>query len=228
MPSPRVLRERLLLPTKAVAKPSPSTRHLARALDAPHRHLVLLADRRSRGLMAAHDRTHDPLEHRHAVGRGRVARGRSAARDGVRDGPVPAAGLEPGWNSPQADRDHGKDPLHPDARAAVREMARVLAPGGRIVLGELGRWSVWAAERRVRAWFGAETWRRARFWTRGELAALARDAGLRVGGVRGSVFFPPSGLAARAMAPLEPLMRRIHAPGAAFLALVADKTETPR
>ncbi len=34
--------------------------------------------------------------------------------------------------------------------AAVREMARVLAPGGRLVLGELARFSVWAAERRLR------------------------------------------------------------------------------
>lgn len=39
----------------------------------------------------------------------------------------------------------------PDAQVAVREMARVLKPGGRLVLGELGRYSVWAAERRVRA-----------------------------------------------------------------------------
>lgn len=38
----------------------------------------------------------------------------------------------------------------PDAQRAVREMARVLTPGGRVVLGELGRFSVWAAERRVR------------------------------------------------------------------------------
>lgn len=111
----------------------------------------------------------------------------------------------------------------PDARVVVREMARVLAPGGRVVLGELSRWSVWAVERRARAWFGAGTWRRARFWTRGELRALARDAGLRVVDVRGSVFFPPSSLAARAVSPLEPLLTRLHAPGAAFLALAADR-----
>jgi ubiquinone/menaquinone biosynthesis C-methylase UbiE len=38
----------------------------------------------------------------------------------------------------------------PDAQRAVGEMARVLVPGGRVVLGELGRYSVRAAERRVR------------------------------------------------------------------------------
>ena len=34
-----------------------------------------------------------------------------------------------------------------DASGAVRKMARVLRPGGRLVLGELGRWSLWAMVR---------------------------------------------------------------------------------
>ncbi|CAG0982007.1 hypothetical protein MYXO_01912 [Myxococcaceae bacterium] len=114
----------------------------------------------------------------------------------------------------------------PDAQRAVGEMARVLVPGGRVVLGELGRFSVWAAERRVRGWLGASTWRRAQFWSRSELAALARGAGLHAANVRGSVFFPPSGVAARLVAPVEPLLTRLHAPGAAFLALAADKPES--
>jgi len=41
-----------------------------------------------------------------------------------------------------------------DAASAVREIARVLRPGDRLVLGVLGRWSVWAMSRRLRAWFG--------------------------------------------------------------------------
>lgn len=113
----------------------------------------------------------------------------------------------------------------PDAQRAVGEMARVLVPGGRVVLGELGRFSVWAAERRVRGWLGASTWRHALFWSRSELAALAQGAGLHAATVRGSVFFPPSGVAARLVAPVEPLLTRLHAPGAAFLALAADKSE---
>ncbi len=42
-----------------------------------------------------------------------------------------------------------------DAATAAKEAVRVLRPGGRLVLGELGRWSAWAAFRRVRgvAWF---------------------------------------------------------------------------
>ena len=102
-------------------------------------------------------------------------------------------------------------------------MARVLKPRGRLILGELGRYSVWAAERRVRGWLGAATWRRAQFWSRTDLEALARKAGLRVIDVRGSVFFVPNGLAARLVAPFEPLLTRLRAPGAAFLALAADK-----
>ncbi|MFO7561442.1 MAG: class I SAM-dependent methyltransferase [Enhygromyxa sp.] len=113
--------------------------------------------------------------------------------------------------------------LVPDAELAVREMARVLAPGGRLLLGELGRFSVWAAKRRVQGWLGASTWRRARFWSRRELEALAGRAGLKVVDLRGSVFFAPSALAARVMAPADPLLTRVGAPGAAFLVLAADK-----
>ena len=113
----------------------------------------------------------------------------------------------------------------PDALMAVREMARVLVPGGRCVLGELGRFSVWGVERRVRGWLGSEPWRHARFWSHAELAQLARDAGLSVVVARGAVYFPPCGIAARAVAPFEPLLTRLGAPGAAFLALAADKPE---
>ena len=112
-----------------------------------------------------------------------------------------------------------------DAHVAVREMARVLVPGGRFVLGELGRFNVWAAERRVRSWFDASTWRQARFRSRQQLRELARSAGLQVVGVSGAVHFPPSALMAKLLAPMEPFLTRVQAPGAAFLALAAVKPE---
>jgi ubiquinone/menaquinone biosynthesis C-methylase UbiE len=111
----------------------------------------------------------------------------------------------------------------PDALPAVREMARVLVPRGRCVLGDLARFSIWAAERRLRGWCGAQPWRRAHFWSRRELVRLAQAAGLQLDCVRGAVFFPPIGAVARAVSPIDPLLTRLRAPGAAFLVLAADK-----
>jgi SAM-dependent methyltransferase len=104
---------------------------------------------------------------------------------------------------------------------AIAEMARVLRPGGRLVLGELGRWSAWAAWRRLRAWAGSQTWRAARFWSAGELRSLVRDAGLVPGAARGAAFHPPLGAAARVLEPVHPLLGRATRLGAAFVAITA-------
>lgn len=114
-----------------------------------------------------------------------------------------------------------------DPPVAVKEAARVIAPGGALVLGELARFSVWAARRRVRGWLGDRTWRDARFWSRRELARLAESAGLDVEALRGAVHFPPAPSAARLLAAAEPALSRWHAPGAAFLALRARKPVRP-
>jgi len=114
-----------------------------------------------------------------------------------------------------------------DADAAVREMARVLAPGGRLVVGELSRFSVWAAWRRVRGWLGSRTWRHATFRSGKELAQLLRSAGLEVERVAGAVYYPPFGLAASALAPIERVARVITTVGAAFVAASASKPARP-
>lgn len=112
-----------------------------------------------------------------------------------------------------------------DAPRTVREMARVLAPGGRLVLGELNRWSAWAAWRRVRAWLGSRTWRSARFRTPAHLCAAVQAAGLEVERVAGAAYYPPVGLWAGALARLDHLPQRVTSFGAAFVAVSARKPE---
>ncbi len=112
-----------------------------------------------------------------------------------------------------------------DEALAWQEMARVLRPGGRLVIGELGRWSLWAARRRIRGWFGASLWRAARFHSAGELRRAASAAGLIVEEVRGAVFHPPSATMARLTAPLDARLGRQTTIGAAFIALCARKPD---
>jgi ubiquinone/menaquinone biosynthesis C-methylase UbiE len=110
-----------------------------------------------------------------------------------------------------------------DAAQTVREMTRVLRPGGRLIVGELGRWNLWAARRRIRGWLGSRLWRSATFRTVRALKDLLANAGLAITTVRGAVYYPP-------FAPMVALLARCDAwigkhttAGAAFLVVVGKK-----
>jgi SAM-dependent methyltransferase len=110
-----------------------------------------------------------------------------------------------------------------DAERALIEMARVLKPGGRLVIGELGRWSFWAAHRRVRGWLGDPTWRAAMSRTTAELRGLVRAAGLDVVKICGAAHYPPCGVVARVLAPVDLWLGRRTTFAAAFIAVSATK-----
>lgn len=115
-----------------------------------------------------------------------------------------------------------------DPRPTIRDMVRVLKPGGRLILGELGRWNLWAAQRRVKGWLGSALWRAAHFRSQAALLALATGAELADAKVTGAVFYPPFGWAAKVMAPIDPWLGRWTTRGAAFLVLGATKPHNAR
>ncbi len=108
---------------------------------------------------------------------------------------------------------------------ALREMHRVLRPGGRLVLGELARWNTWAMLRRVKGWFGSALWRAAIFRSARALAKLVQSAGLREAEIKGAVFYPPCGAAAFLLAPIDRWIGRFTKLGAAFFVLTATKPD---
>lgn len=111
----------------------------------------------------------------------------------------------------------------PEGERAVAEMARVLKPGGMLVIGELGRWSLWAAWRRVRGWMGNPVWRDTTFRSARQLGRLVEASGVEVTEIRGAVFYPPCGWAARLMASVDNWLGRLFTFGAAFIVVSGSK-----
>ena len=94
---------------------------------------------------------------------------------------------------------------HP--QRAVAELVRVTRPGGRIVLAELNRCSLWAAWRRVRGWRGAQTWGDAHFYAPRELAALLQRAGAHDVRTAAAAYLPPGAPAWPSARCSEPVIR---------------------
>lgn len=75
--------------------------------------------------------------------------------------------------------------------AVLAELARVQTPGGRLVIGVLGRFSLWALWRRLKGWFRPSLWRHAHFFSRAEVSALMREAGYEELAEKPAIYFPP-------------------------------------
>jgi SAM-dependent methyltransferase len=103
------------------------------------------------------------------------------------------------------------------ASPVFREIARVLKPGSRLVVGELGKWRTWAVERRIRGL--------ARFEALGMRvpshsrwpASLARTSGLQPLPVCGAIYYPRAIWAAGLLAPRDPQISSVTNTGASFL-----------
>jgi ubiquinone biosynthesis O-methyltransferase len=105
----------------------------------------------------------------------------------------------------------------------IREVHRALRPGGAFVIGELGRYSSWALERRVRGWLASSRWREAHFWSLGELRRLLKETGFQVTASRACVYYPPFRLAARALGEHDHTLSFLGQFGAAFLVVRGEK-----
>jgi ubiquinone/menaquinone biosynthesis C-methylase UbiE len=81
---------------------------------------------------------------------------------------------------------------HPDQ--AIQEAHRILKPSGRLVIGELNRFSLWAFMRRLKGLFTDTIYNQAHFWSRRELERLLREKGLYPSAVKILLHFPPVNL----------------------------------
>jgi ubiquinone/menaquinone biosynthesis C-methylase UbiE len=108
----------------------------------------------------------------------------------------------------------------------LREIVRVLRPGGFLLLAMLNRYSLWTLKRLLKAWFKPSLWREVRFITPGELKQLLLTNGnLEKISQSQAVYFPPLAHSRllRHYPVLERLGRQLHLPTGAFLVAAARK-----
>jgi ubiquinone/menaquinone biosynthesis C-methylase UbiE len=113
---------------------------------------------------------------------------------------------------------------------ALKEMVRVLSPGGFLAIAVLNRFSLWTLKRVIRAWLKPSLWHGVRFITPKELWRLiSGHPELKDIRTRQAVYFPPweNRHLVRYYPYIENLGNKLSFPTAAFLAAVARKWGTP-
>ncbi len=109
----------------------------------------------------------------------------------------------------------------------LEETRRVLKPEGRLVLGELNRFSPWALRRRLKGLFTDTIYNQAHFWGRRELERLFRRRGFCVSAARTLLYFPPWNQKAvlKAYHFFETVGEKTLPGAGAFIAMKAEKRE---
>lgn len=112
--------------------------------------------------------------------------------------------------------------------AIVRELARVVRPGGLVVLGELNRLAPWQWWRRVKGLGRDSPYRQANFRSPGELLELLRHAGLEEVRYRTLLHWLPFGRAwlLRAAAHVQRLGQRLLPTCGAFVVASGRRART--
>jgi ubiquinone/menaquinone biosynthesis C-methylase UbiE len=108
---------------------------------------------------------------------------------------------------------------------AIKEMHRVIKPGGRLVVGELNRFSFWALLRRLKGLFTDTIYNQAHFWSRRELERLLGRSGFVAGDEQIVLYFPPINQKTflKYHRLLEGILKRFLPGTGAFIAIKGEK-----
>ncbi|MBW2030330.1 MAG: methyltransferase domain-containing protein [Deltaproteobacteria bacterium] len=104
-----------------------------------------------------------------------------------------------------------------DPTASIQEMKRVCRPGGRVVIGVLNAWSLWATRRRIITWFKETIFTHCRFYNYRQLRSLLGEAEW------GTAVFAPPGCPSYLLPffeRMEPYFQRLLKPFGAYLVAV--------
>ncbi len=109
-----------------------------------------------------------------------------------------------------------------DPKKAFTEMKRVSRKSGRIVVGVLNKWSIWALRRRIISIFKNTIFKECRFYSYPELKSIFR----KIDGFKGAVFAPPFfTFLIPIFSFLDPLFERFFKIFGAYIVVLVKKEE---